>query len=294
MSRCHQINYVAGHCRDASATARFWRMDASQQALRERLQRARAAARLSQLALSLRIGVSQRHVSFVESGRARPSRDLLVTWLDVLGTPLTVRNAALLDAGYAPMYPAASLADPALATATTALRHLLDAHEPMPAWVIDAEWNVLQANAGARWLVGALVPWVLSASASQPLNMLSLMSHPDGLMSRIRNLREVGPPMLAHLRAEALAHPALQPMVDQFTTSLTARLGPDAAHRMSAPTVPVLTTRFSTEHGVLSFFTMLTTFGTPLDITLASLRVEHMFAADAATREILQLHVTAG
>ena len=114
-------------------------MNASRQALRERLQHARAAARLSQLALSLRIGVSQRHISYVESGRAQPSRDLLVTWLDALGAPLAVRNAALLDAGYAPVYGVSAIGDPVLSTASAALQQLLLTHEPMPAWVIDAE-----------------------------------------------------------------------------------------------------------------------------------------------------------
>jgi transcriptional regulator with XRE-family HTH domain len=267
--------------------------DASRQALRERLQHARAAARLSQLALSLRLGVSQRHVSYVESGRAQPSRELLVAWLDALGAPLGVRNAAMLEAGYAPVYSAAPLADPSLRSATQALAQLLAAHEPMPAWVIDAAWNVLEANEGARWLLGALLPQLCQPRGTAALNLLDLMAAADGLPSRIRNLREVGPPMLSHLRAEAQAHPSLRAKVDAFAGVLTSRLGPTAAQRLPAPAAPVLTTRFASEYGDLSFFTMLTTFGTPQDITLASLRVEHMFAADAATADILRTHVLA-
>jgi transcriptional regulator with XRE-family HTH domain len=269
-------------------------MNSTHHRLRERLQHARAAARLSQLGLALRIGVSQRHVSYVESGKSRPSRELLVTWLDALGAPLAVRNAALLEAGYAPMYSAAALTDPALSIATTALTHLLHAHAPMPAWVIDAEWNVLQANNGAKWLLTTLVPWLADADQAQPINMVHLLSHPDGLLRTVRNLAEVGPSALSSLRAEAQAHAALQPLVADFEAALTARLGADALRRVPTPPTPVLTTQFATPYGVLSFFTMLTTFGTPLDITLASLRVEHMFAADAITREVLQAHIPAG
>jgi transcriptional regulator with XRE-family HTH domain len=263
-------------------------MDPTRRALRARLQDARAAAHLSQHGLALRIGVSQRHISYVESGKARPSRELLVTWLDALGAPLAVRNAALLDAGYAPIYGEASLGDPALSVAATALTHLLETHAPMPAWVIDAQWNILQANSGARWLLLTLVPWLADADASQSLNMIRLLAHPEGLLRTITNLAEVGPPALAHLREEAQAHVALQPLVAEFESTLAVRLGTDAVRRMATPSAPVLTTRFATIHGELSFFTMLTTFGTPFDITLASLRVEHMFAADAVTRETVE------
>jgi transcriptional regulator with XRE-family HTH domain len=115
------------------------------------LQQVRKARRLSQLELSMRVGVSQRHVSFVESGRAKPSRSLLITWLQELDAPLPLRNAAMLQAGYAPAYSAASLTDPALAQANDALVQLLNAHDPMPAFVLDADWNVLHMNRGARW-----------------------------------------------------------------------------------------------------------------------------------------------
>jgi transcriptional regulator with XRE-family HTH domain len=266
-------------------------MDLESHSLRQLLRQARTAARLSQLALSLRLGVSQRHISFVESGRAQPSRALLHTWLAELQVPLAVRNLALEAAGYAPTYTAARLGDAELAMAETALLQLLRSHDPMPAWVIDADWNVLQANCGARWLVETL------ATTSAPpqgasLNMLDLLLAPDGLLARIVNLPEVGPAMLSHLRADASAHPALAPKVDALSAAVRARLGAatplaPVARRLT----PVLPTRFATPYGVLSFFTMLTTFGTPQDITLASLRVEHMFAADVATAEVLQAQV---
>src|SRR5512137_587657 len=110
------------------------------------LQQARKSRRLTQLELSMRVGVSQRHVSFVESGRAKPSRELLMAWLHELDAPLVVRNAAMLQAGYAPVYSAAPLSDPALAQANDALVQLLRAHDPMPALVLDAQWNLLHSN----------------------------------------------------------------------------------------------------------------------------------------------------
>ena len=254
------------------------------------LRQARAAARLSQLALSLRLGVSQRHVSFVESGRAKPSRELLINWLQELSAPLVLRNAAMLQAGYAPAYGAAQLGDPELAQASAAMRALLQSHDPMPAFVVDAEWNVRDANRGAQWLMTTLAPGLsATAAGGGGFNMLDALSHPQGLAERIVNLRDVGPAMLAHLREEAALLPALAPRVDAFAAALQARLGAHATPRSTMrPLPPLLTTRFATPLGELAFFSMLTTFGTPQDITLASLRIEHLFAADEATRAVIR------
>jgi transcriptional regulator with XRE-family HTH domain len=122
------------------------------QSLRETLQNARKSRRISQLELALRIGVSQRHVSFVESGRAQPSRELLMTWLLELQAPLALRNVALLQAGYAPVYRGSEMSDAVLSPAREALSQLLAAHDPMPAMVMDASWNVVQMNRGAQLL----------------------------------------------------------------------------------------------------------------------------------------------
>ena len=256
------------------------------------LQQARKARRLSQLELSLRVGVSQRHVSFVESGRSRPSRDLLLAWLQELDAPLAVRNAAMLQAGFAPAYSAAPLGDPSLAQARDALGQLLAAHDPMPALVLDAQWNLQQLNRGGRWLALTLVPWLADLPQDAPANMLDLMAHPEGFTRCMRNLDEVGPALLAHLRDDASVVPALTPRVEAFAALLRDRLGAQALHAgWPRPMAPVLTTRFDTAYGELAFFSMFSTFGTPQDITLASLRVEHMFAADAATRAVLQAQV---
>jgi transcriptional regulator with XRE-family HTH domain len=267
-------------------------MDASPDTLQDTLQRARRARRLSQLELSMRVGVSQRHVSFVERGRARPSRALLLAWLQALDAPLVVRNAAMLQAGFAPAYTAAPLNDPALAAAQEAVLQLLKVHDPMPAMVIDSQWNLLHLNRGARWLAATLVPWVTNLPSDAPMNLLDLLCHPEGFTRPIVNLREVGPSMLAHLRSDAAIHPQLVPRVASFAALLEQKLGPSAlsadSHR---PAAPVLTTRFATPHGELAFFSMFTTFGTPQDITLESLKVEHLFAVDDLTRSVLQRHV---
>ncbi len=253
------------------------------------LQGVRRVRRVSQLELSLRLGVSQRHISFVESGRARPSRELLLAWLGELEAPLAVRNEALLQAGFAPVYGAAPLGDPALAQATEALLRLLEAHDPLPALLLDAHWNVRHLNRGGRWLAAALLPAGLLEAA--PLNLLDLMIHPEGFTRRIVNLPEVGPAMLALLRHDAAAQPALAPRVAAFAALLRSRLGAEPRSSGAPPRAPVLTTRFATPEGELAFFSLFTTFGTPLDITLASLRVEHLVAADAGTRARLAAEV---
>ena len=258
------------------------------------LQQARKARRLTQLELSMRVGVSQRHVSFVESGRSKPSRSLLMAWLHELDAPLVVRNAALLQAGYAPAYGQAPMGDPALAQANHALVQLLRAHDPMPALVVDAMWNVLHFNRGGAWLTATLVPWATSLPQDTPANMLDLLAHPEGFARHMLNLHEVGPALLAHLRDDASVQPALAPKVEAFARLLRDRLGAQSLQKgWPRPMAPVLTTRFATPHGELAFFSMFTTFGTPQDITLASLRVEHMFAADEATRAVLVAQVQA-
>lgn len=201
------------------------------------LRQARHARRISQLELSLRVGVSQRHVSFVEGGRSRPSRELLAAWLQELDTPLALRNAAMLQAGYAPVYSAAPLGDPSLARADEALSQLLQAHDPMPALLMDAQWNLLRLNQGARWLALTLLPWAAAAPEGTPMNMLDLMAHPEGFMPSMSNLREVGPTLLAHLRGDVAAHPALAPRVEAVAERLRQRLGSAMPHHARPPPV---------------------------------------------------------
>jgi transcriptional regulator with XRE-family HTH domain len=266
-------------------------MNAVNSSLPDTLKQARQARRLSQLELSMRVGVSQRHLSFVESGRANPSRQLLMAWLQELDAPLALRNAAMLQAGYAPVYGAAPLTDPAMAHANRAVCALLKSHDPMPAFVLDAHWNLLNMNQGGQWLATTLMPWTAAlfgqSKDAAPLNMLDLLVHPQGFASCMLNLGEVGAVLLSHLRDEASLLPSIAPKVDAFAAYLRERkcsqTPPVHTPRFTSP---LLTPRFATPHGELSFFSMFTTFGSPQDITLASLRVEHMFAADDATAAV--------
>lgn len=257
--------------------------------LTELLKDARRQRRLSQLQLSLRLGISQRHLSFVESGRSTPSRALLLAWLEELSVPLAIRNASLLQAGYAPAFSSASLSDAHLAPAQEALHQLLEGHEPMPAYVLDAEWNVVQLNRGARWLFATLVPWA-AETTSTGANMLDMLAHPQGSTLMMTNLAEVAPNLMAQLNEEAAVMPSLAPRVEAFANLLSERLGTRHVTQNPTPTTssPILTMRFATPYGELAFFTLFTTFGSPRDITLSSLRLEHLFPADAGTRRILE------
>jgi transcriptional regulator with XRE-family HTH domain len=268
----------------------------SEESVHDSLRGARAATVLSQFELSLRLGVSQRHISYVENGRAKPSRALLDAWLVELGVPIATRNSIALKAGYAPLYGQARLTDPELAHASAALTHLLAANDPLPCYVMDEQWNLLQTNRGGTWLAHELMPSLGKQSASTPINMLDLLCHPDGVTSKVTNIDEVGPQMLAQLRHEATLHPAITSKVNQYELLLNELLGSQARHglqrprqvdRAGAARSPLMTPRFMTSVGEMAFFSMFTTFGTPYDITLASIRVEHFFAADAATRSRL-------
>lgn len=240
----------------------------------------------------MRVGVSQRHVSFVESGRARPSRELLMAWLRELDAPLALRNAAMLQAGYAPAYSATALEDTSLTHANAALLQLLATHDPMPAMVIGAQWDLLHINRGARWLAVTLMPWAVELISHQPLNMLDMLIHPEGFTKRMVNLDEAGPVFLSELRDGVSVHPKLAPKVEAFAALLRDRLGTRGLQTAwPRTTTPMLTLRFATPYGELAFFRMFSTFGSPQDITLSSLRVEHMFAADGSSENILRQHV---
>lgn len=258
------------------------------------LREARVARRLSQLQLSLQLGVSQRHVSFVETGRARPSRVLLLAWLNALDTPLTQGNEIMLMAGYSPAYTSSGLDDLCLQGAKSALEQLLNAHEPCPALILDHDWNIQAMNEGAQWLAKTLMPSLFLQTPSNPLNLIDLFSSSDGLSESVVNLQELGPRFLSLIAKEAAAWPTLQPRVNGYAEFLESRLVGGLTGVRSPPMgPPALTTRFRTDFGVLSFFSMFTTFGTPQDITLASLRVEHLFPCDAETRAVLDQQVIA-
>lgn len=238
----------------------------------------RAQRRISQLELSMRVGVSQRHLSCIETGRSRASREMLMAVLDALDAPLAERNKALLAAGYAPAYTETSLDDPGMAPVRAALTHLLQAHDPAPALVIDGAWNLVLANKGLRGLIRLLGadPAVLEAD----FNLLRATLAP-GLRQFLVNEDEVCAAVWQRACSESHHVPALLPLLDELHEYVPRLAVP-------APVTPLLHTRLRSHSGVeLSFFSAFTTFGTPLDVTVASLRVEHFFPADAATREAL-------
>ena len=127
----------------------------------------------------------------------------------------------MLQAGFAPVYSAVPWGDPSLAVAREALGQLLSAHDPMPAFVLDADWNLLQMNQGARWLAGVLMPWLVEA----PMNLLDLLVHPEGFAKKMLNLHEVGPGLLGHLRQDLLLQPSLKKRVEAFAEMLRVRFG---------------------------------------------------------------------
>ncbi|GIU85834.1 MAG: transcriptional regulator [Acidimicrobiia bacterium] len=246
----------------------------------------RLRRRLSQLELASTAEVSARHLSFVETGRSKPSRELLLHLADHLDVPLRERNTLLLAAGYAPAYGERSLGDDEMDPVRDALDRVLRAHEPYPAVIVDRHWELVAANGPALTLFTAgVAPWLLEP----PVNVYRLGLHPEGLAPRVRNLpqyshhlltrlqREAalsGDPVLAALLAEVRAYPGLVP---------PSPVGPDPARMLYLPME--LTTADGRD---LSFFSTIATFGTPLDVTVAELSIEAFFPADARTRAALQ------
>jgi len=245
----------------------------------DHLRRLRARHRISQLELSLRVGVSQRHLSCIETGRARASREMLLAVLDALDAPLPERNRTLLAAGFAPAYGERSLQHADLAPVREAIAHLLDAYGPAPALVIDGVWNVVEANAAAHRLLVLLGSD--PAALAGGFNLLRAIFADGGLQAAFVNADEVCASIWQRAEHEA-------DHVDGLA-ALLAELRPHAPPRRGAAAgeAPLLYTRIRSGAGELRFFSAFTTFGAPLDVTLASLRIEHLFPADDATRRAL-------
>jgi transcriptional regulator with XRE-family HTH domain len=250
------------------------------------LRRARLAAGCSQLDLALRLGVSQRHLSFVERGRARPSRNLILAWMREAAAPPALTNAALNRAGYVSIDSGEAGPSPACA----ALRQVLDVHEPYPALVFGPDWVIIKANVAGQWLCRALMPEATGhlASTESGLDMIATLAHPDGLMARMRDPWVAGGALLDQLRNEEWAWPGLKPRTDAFEASLLARFGPRPPSVRRAAGEPCLNLVFDTPLGALSFFTIQSVFALPQDVTPASLRIELWFPADEATRAVMR------
>ena len=246
----------------------------------------RQRRRLSQLELALEAEVSTRHLSFVETGRSRPSRELVVHLAEHLDVPLRDRNRLLLAAGYAPVYPETALEAGPMAPVRAALDIILTGHEPFPAVIVDHRWDLVSAN---RPALAILADGVAPELLTPPANALRVSLHPDGLASRITNLAQYSAHLLSRLRRQVAVAP--DPEVETLLAELQSYPGVEEEPSTAVDTAALLFVplRLITSTGdELSFFSTLATFGTALDITLAELSIESFFPADEATERTLR------
>uniref|UniRef100_UPI0038B6B7D8 helix-turn-helix domain-containing protein n=1 Tax=Paraburkholderia bannensis TaxID=765414 RepID=UPI0038B6B7D8 len=257
----------------------------SRRSVGELLREWRVRRRMSQLLLATEAEISTRHLSFVESGRATPSREMVMHLAESLDVPLRERNALLVAAGYAPLYRERALDDPQLAAAREAVELVLRGHEPYPALAVDRHWNIVASNGALAPLIGDAAPALLAA----PVNALRLSLHPEGIAPRIVNWHAWRAHLLARLQRqiEASADSTLVELHDELAAYPTPP-GAEAAtvepmrHHIAVPL------RVRTAIGELSFYSTTTVFGTPVDITLSELAIEAFFPADTQTAEALR------
>jgi len=244
----------------------------------EHLREWRQRRHLSQLDLAVDAEISARHLSFVQTGRAAPSRDMVLKLAERLDVPLRERNVLLVAAGFAPAFPQRALDDPALKAAREAINLVLKAHEPNPALVYDRHWNLVSANR----MVAPLLEGIPQRLLGQPFNILRLAFHPEALAARTVNLAEWCGHLLErlHRQCEATADPELIKLYQDLKAfPIPARSGPLPPDHIAIP--------FKLRHDgeVLSFFSTTMVFGTPVDITLSELALETFFPADDVTAE---------
>jgi transcriptional regulator with XRE-family HTH domain len=242
----------------------------------------RQRRRLSQLDLAMEADISTRHLSFLETGRSRPSRDMVLHLAERLDVPLRDRNLLLHAAGYATVFPERPLDDPALQVARQAIDQVLAGHEPFPALAVDRHWTLVTANAASQRLMAD----VDAALLQPPVNVLRLSLHPAGLAPRTENLAEWRAHLLSRLRhqIDVTGDPVLARLLRELRDyPAPAEDGVDVE-----PTAVVVPFKLITEAGVLAFFSTTTVFGTPVDITLSELALEAFYPADAATTEVLR------
>jgi transcriptional regulator with XRE-family HTH domain len=242
----------------------------------EHLREWRQRRHLSQLDLAGDAEISARHLSFVETGRSAPSRDMVLKLAERLAVPLRERNVLLVSAGYAPAFPQRPLDDPALKAAREAINLVLKAHEPNPALAYDRHWNLVSANR----MVAPLLEGIPQRLLGQPFNILRLAFHPEALAPRTVNLAEWCGHLLErlHRQCEATADPELIKLYQDLKSyPIPARSGPLPPDNVAIP--------FKLRHDgvVLSFFSTTMVFGTPVDITLSELALETFFPADDLT-----------
>jgi transcriptional regulator with XRE-family HTH domain len=243
--------------------------------LRER----RASRRLSQLELALRAGTTQRHLSFIESGRSAPGRDMVIRLSESLGLPLRERNELLLKAGYAPAYRETPLDDRAVAPVKDALDHILAAHMPYPAIIIDRRGDLVSMNPAVNILFEGCAPELLAP----PANAFRIALHPEGMAPRIVNFAEWARHVLQGMRAELDRSPdsQLAAMHEELSRYVPAAR-PKPGHLGFA--VPL---ELGSERGELRLMTTIMSFATAVDVTISELKLEAFLPADPTTAEIL-------
>jgi transcriptional regulator with XRE-family HTH domain len=242
----------------------------------------REQRRMSQLGLASEANISQKHLSFIESGRAAPSRDMILHLADHLDIPLRERNALLLSAGFAPVYRERAINDPALVRARATVERLLKAHEPFPALAVDRSWNMIAANAPVMTMIARVDPELLKP----PVNVLRLSLHPKGLAPAILNLAEWRHHLIERTRRQ------VRLTRDMALAALLKEISAYPAPVEKAVTLPddeiAIPLRLQTPHGVLSFFSTITVFGTAVEITLSEISLEAFYPADETTAAALR------
>jgi transcriptional regulator with XRE-family HTH domain len=256
-------------------------MSSNTRSVGDHLKNWRQRRRLTQLDLASEARISARHLSFVETGRAAPSREMILHLAEQLQIPIRERNVLLVAGGYAPMFPERSLDDPALSAAREAIDIVLEGHKPYPAFAIDGRWNIVGSNSALPILYEGVAPELLV----RPVNALRLSLHPSGLAPRIVNLAEWRSHLLHRLRQQIdlSADPELLALNRELAEYAIAT----TTHNSSANgyVVPLC---IRTRVGQLSFFSTTMVFGTPVDVTLSEIAVEALFAADEQTRAIIR------
>jgi transcriptional regulator with XRE-family HTH domain len=244
----------------------------------------RQRRRLSQLDLALEAGVSARHLSFVETGRSRPSPEMVLHLAEQLDVPLRERNQMLLAAGYAPVYRERALDDPEMQPVRDALDRILAGHEPYPAAVIDQSWELVAANRGIALLTEGVSPDLFAP----PANVLRISLHPDGMAPRILNLGEWRAHLLERLDRQAAlsGDAALRALYDE----IAAYPAPEWDGHVAPGGEIAVPLRLRVGGDELAFFSTVATFGTAVDITVAELAIESFFPADAATGEYVRAY----
>jgi transcriptional regulator with XRE-family HTH domain len=254
-------------------------------AIGDHLRTWRQRRRMSQLDLACEAAISARHVSFLETGRSRPSRDMLLHLAERLEVPLRERNVLLVAAGFAPVFTERPLNDSALGAARQAIDQVLAGHEPYPAIAVDRHWVLVAANTAAGRIMGGIAPELLNP----PVNVLRVALHPDGLAPRTINFAEWRGHLLARLRrqVELTADPVLAALSEELAgyPSSPRRAGPSPPGNPAAVAIPL---RLVVGAEILSFLSTITVFGTPVDITLSELAIEAFFPADRATADALR------